>query len=152
MHVGIFHANRGRTSAFLLPSLLGGGFINRSRRCSALCCRFGFNQRRQGFLERLSRLRQYHPILRPLRSSQRRLNSRQIERKQFRVLRLRSLLLVKQSLLTRVSLNQRNLLLTPSRQPQIFQSLLIDRKNSARRPVFRRHVRDGGSIGQRQIL
>src|SRR3546814_8908401 len=34
---------------------------------------------------------------------------------------------------------------------QIAQRLLVDRKDTAGRPVFRRHVGDGGAVRQRQI-
>ena len=86
-----------------------------SGRCGSLRRRLRLDQRRQRLLERLSRLRKHHAILRTLRPGKTRLNRREIEREQFRIFRLRSLLVMKQSLLAAVSLDQSNLLLRCAR-------------------------------------
>src|ERR1700686_291452 len=135
MHLLIFDANRSGIPAFLLPS---PAIRNRNRRGGSLRRRVRFDQRRQRFLKRFSRLRQHHAILRPLRPSQTGFYRGEIKREQLGVFCLRSLLVVKESLLVTVSLHQRNLLLAASGEPQILKSFLINRKNSASRSVLRR--------------
>ncbi len=149
MNLRIFHANRSRTPAFLLPSRVIRSW-NRGSRCS-FGRGFRLEQRRQRFLKRLSRQRQHHPILRPLRPRETGFNRGEIKRKQLRIFSLRTLLVMKQSLLAAVGLDQSNLLLAAPGEPQIFQRLFINRKNSASRSIFRTHVGDRGAIGQRQI-
>ena len=59
---------------------------------------------------------------------------------------------MEQSLLAAVGLDQRNLLIAPPGEAQIAQSFIVDRKNPARRSVFRRHVANGCAVGQWQLL
>ena len=143
MHIRILHPNRSRASALSFPSRL---IRDRGSR-SSLRGSFRFDQRRQRLVKRFPRLRKNNPILRPLRPRQTRLNHREIQRKQLRIFRLRRLLVMKHSLLAAISLHQRNQFLTPSRQPQIPQSLPVNRKNSASRPIFWAHVGDCGAVG-----
>ena len=118
---------------------------------AAVLRRLRLDQRRQRLVERLSRLRQHNTILRTLRPRQTRLNGREIEREQFRVFRFRSLLVVKQSLLAAVSLDERNLLFAAPGEPQIAQRLFIDGEDAASRAILWSHVGNGRAIGQRQI-
>src|SRR5579864_4415210 len=149
VNVWVFYADRGRTPALLLPARLvrdgvGGGGCSLGRR-------FRFDQRRQGQLKRLSRLRQDHTILWTLRPGQRWLDRREIERQQLRVLRFRSLLVMEQALLAAVSLDQRNLFVAAPGKPKVLQRLFINREDPASRPILRRHISNGGAIGERQI-
>ena len=59
---------------------------------------------------------------------------------------------MEQALLAAVSLDQSNLFLGASGEPQIFQSFFVDGKNSASRAVLGRHVGNGGAIGEREIF
>ena len=147
MNLRIFNADRGRTAAFLLP--LRTVRMRWSCRCRSLG-RLRLDQRRQRLVERLSCLRQDNAILRTLRPGQARLDGRKIKREQLGVFRLRSLVVVEQSLLAAVSFDQRDLLFGTSREPQVAKSLFINRENSASRSVLGRHVGNGGAIGQRQ--
>src|SRR5216684_8358315 len=133
--VRIFNADRRRTPTLLLPVPRGGRGIYRRR--SGFGHGLRLDERGQSLLERLSRLRQNHPVLRTLRPRQTRFHSSKIKRKQFRVFGLRSLLIVKESLLTAVSLDQSNLFRAAPSKLQILQALIVDRKNSARRPILR---------------
>src|SRR5208283_4580989 len=99
--VWIFHTNGSRTSSFLLPA-----WAIRYRRCSSLRPGFRLDQQRQRFLKRLSGLREHNAILGTLRPCETGLDRIQIEREQFGILRFRRLLVMKQPLLARVSLDQ----------------------------------------------
>ena len=96
-------------------------------------------------------MRENHPILRTLRSGKAGLNRPQIEREQFRIFRFGRFLVVKESLLAAVSLNQSNLLRTAPAELQILQTFFVDGEDAAGRAVLRRHVGDGSAVGQRQI-
>ena len=98
----IFDADRSGTSAFLLPSRV---IDSRNGRSRGLRSGFWFEQRRQRLLKRLSGLRQHHTILRPLGPGETGLHCGKIKREQFRIFRLRGLLVVKQSLLAAVGLD-----------------------------------------------
>src|SRR5207302_179789 len=125
-NVRIFNADRRRTPTLLLPVSRGGRRIYRRR--SGFGHGLRLDERGQSLLKRLRGLRQNHAILRTLRSRQTRLDSPKIKRKQFRVFGLRRLLIVEQSLLPAVSLDQRNLLRAPPSESQILQALVVDRK------------------------
>ena len=58
---------------------------------------------------------------------------------------------MKHSLLPRISLDQRNLLLAAPGELQIFQSLFINRKNPASCSIFGGHICYGGAVGQGEI-
>ena len=57
-----------------------------------------------------------------------------------------------QALGTRVRLDQRGPGLGATGESQILDALRVDGEDAAGRPVLGRHVRDGGAIGQRQVV
>ena len=57
---------------------------------------------------------------------------------------------VEQSLLLAIGFHQRNLLRLAPGSAQIIQCGFVHGEDAARRAIFRRHVGDGGAIGQRQ--
>ena len=71
---------------------------------------FGLISEGKALVKDSAGLRKHNPILRTLRPGQRRLDSREIKRQQFRIFGLGSLLVVKQSLLAGIGFDQRNLL------------------------------------------
>src|SRR5262249_27388223 len=86
--------------------------------------------------------------LRTLRPRQRRLYGSEIERERFRILRLRSLVIMEKSLLSRISLDKRNLISGAPSQLEIFQSLFINREYPTRCSIFGGHVCYCGAVGQ----
>ena len=135
MNVGIFHADRRRTSAFLLPAF--ALFAAVAVVAAVFAADFGLISEGSALLNDSPACDKHNAILRTLRPSQTRLNGRKIEREQLGVFRFGSLLVVEHSLLAAVSLDQRNLFFTASREPQIAQRLFINRKNPARRSILR---------------
>ncbi len=59
---------------------------------------------------------------------------------------------MEETLLTRIRFDQCDQLFGSPGESQVTQAFLVDREDSARRTVLRRHVGDGGAVGQRQIL
>ena len=106
-------------------------------------------QGRQMFFKARRSIAQLDAILRTLRSSDTRLDRGKIERQSRRIFCLGCVRRVEESLLLVIRLDQGNLLLTAAGEFQISQSLRIDGKDAARRSIFRRHIADGGAIGQR---
>ena len=65
---------------------------------------------------------------------------------------MRAVLVVPQALGLRIRLDQRDLLVAAAGQAQVLQRFGVDREDAAGGAVFRRHVADGGAVGQCQVL
>ena len=72
-------------------------------------------------------------------------------RRRLRVLRFGRIRSMEPTLLLRICLNQVDRLWFTPRQAQIAQRLRIDREDTAGRAVLRRHVADGGAVGQAEL-
>ena len=108
LDTGILHTDRRGIAPLGFPAILLPGRAVHGNSRSRF--RFRLDQGRQCLPKRLACIRQGDPILRPLRTREARFHSRQIERKQLGILRLRSLLIMKQPLLARIRFDQRDLL------------------------------------------
>ena len=108
------------------------------------------DERGQRLLERLPCLRERHPVLRALGPGDARLHRAQIQLHDFRVHRLRRIFFVEQSLLAAVGFHQLDLLFGTPGHAQIGQRFRVHREDAAGCAVLRRHVGDGGPVGQRQ--
>ena len=94
---------------------------------------------------------QRHAILRTLGAGERGLDRAHVEFEHVGVVGLRSTVVAPHALGLRIGLDERDLLLAATREFEIAQSLFIDREDAAGAAVFRRHVGDGGAIGERQV-
>ena len=147
MHVGIFDSDRSGAATFLLPASGAGGCHRRG----SLRRRFRLDQRWQSFLEGFARLGEHNSVLRAPGPGETWLDRAQIEREQFGVLRLGRLVVVKEALLAAIGFNEGDLFFAASSELEVAQAFFIDWEDAARGAVFRRHVGDGGAVGQRQI-
>ncbi len=116
----------------------------------ALVARFG--EGHQAVAEIALHVFQQHPVLRPLGAGQRWLDLAHVQFQRGAVVGLRGVGVVPQALRLGVGLDQRDLLLAAPGQAQVGQRFGIDREDAAGGAVLRRHVADGGAIGQRQVL
>ena len=82
----------------------------------------------------------------------RRLDSGKIETQQFGVFGFGRVGVVKESLLARVSLDERDLLVAAPGEAAGSSGFLVDGEDAAGCAVFGRHVGDGRAIGERQVL
>jgi hypothetical protein len=101
--------------------------------------------------ERLLRLAQRDPVLRPARPGKGRLHGREVEVDDLRV-RRRVVRVVPERVLLAVRLDERDPLLRPPGQAQVADGLGVDGEEPARRPVLRRHVPDRRAVGDRKPL
>ncbi len=99
--------------------------------------------------ERFFDVLQGDAILRPTRSSERRLDLAEIEFRRVRVDRIGRTSGAEQTLFLGVCLDALDVRRRTARESQVDQRLLVDREDAARRAVFGRHVRNGGAIGER---
>ena len=95
---------------------------------------------------------QQHTVLRAFRSGQRGLHIPQIQFKRGGVGRLGRMGVMPHALGPGIRFDQRDLRFAAARKTQVGQGFGIDRENAAGRPVFGRHVGDGGAVGQRKML
>src|SRR5204863_2475920 len=79
----------------------------------------------------------------------RRLDRREIEVDDLRVLRLPRLV-VPEKVLLAIRLHEREPLLVATGKPQVVESFLVHREEATRRAVFRRHVPERRTVGDRQ--
>ena len=102
----------------------------------------------KGAGEVLAGLSQQHPVLRPARSSERWLDGAEV---QFQILRIHRLgaWIEPQTLFAGIRLHQGDLILIASCESQIVQGGVVDGEYGNRAAVFRTHVADGRSIGER---
>ena len=98
------------------------------------------------------RCRQRDSILRTARPGHARHDAAQVELERVGIFRLGRIGRIEQALRLAVRLDQLDLALAASRQPQISERLIVDRKISHRRAVLGRHVAERRAIGHRQRL
>ncbi len=91
-------------------------------------------------------------VLRPLRARQRGFDRRKIELQDVGVIGGRRAVDAPQPLCLGIGLHQRNLRRIAAGEFQVANGLLVDGKDGAGGAEFRRHVRDGGPVGQRQAF
>ena len=98
------------------------------------------------------RLAQRDPILGALRPGDARLDGAHVEDEGVGVVGGAVAGLAVQALGTGVRLDQGDLRLGAAGESQVRDALRVDGEDAAGRPVLRRHVRDGGAIGERQVV
>ena len=98
------------------------------------------------------RLSQRDPVLRPLRPGDAGLDRAHVEDEGVGVVRRSVSGLAKHALGTRVCLHQRDLRFVAAGEAQVLDALRIDGEDAAGRSVLGGHVRDGGAIGERQVV
>ncbi len=121
-------------------------------RCSGSFCRGRRRRQQRGerLLESLFRHRQAQPVLRPARTGDARLDAAQIEFEGVGELRVDRFGGMKKPLLFHIGLDQRDPLRRPAGETQVIEGDPIDGEDGAGRSVFRRHVADGGAVGEPQ--
>ena len=92
------------------------------------------------------------PVLRPLGAGQARHHAGQIERQPGGELGHGGGRRAKHPLFLHVALDERHLLGRPAGEPEVAERLVVDREEAHRGPVFRRHVGDGGPVGERHAI
>ena len=98
------------------------------------------------------RLAQRDPVLGTLRPGDAGLDRAHVEGEGVGVRGRAAAGLAEQALGARVRLDQRDLRGGAAREAQVFDALRVDGEDAAGRPVLRGHVRDGGAVGQRQVV
>ncbi len=98
------------------------------------------------------RVAQRHAVLRTLGSGERGFDGRQVQFDHVGVVGGRRAVDAPQALRLGIGLDQRDLLGASAGQFQIADGFLIDGKNRAGRAELRRHVGDGGAVGERQAF
>ena len=106
-------------------------------------------ERRQRRRERVARLAQRDPVLRAPRPCDRGLDGGEVELDDLRVRRL-LLGVVPEPVLLAVRLDERDLVVAASGEPEVAERLVVDGEEPARRAVLGRHVPDRGPVGERQ--
>ncbi len=134
----------GGLAAFALEARDGGQLRCRGRRLLRL-------QRLERRLERAADVGESYAVLRTLRTGEARLDRREIERQDLRVVRLRRAVRAEETLLLRVGFDESDARLGAAREAQVRDRGIIQREEPARRAVLRRHVRDRGAVGEREL-
>ena len=89
-------------------------------------------------------------VLRALGAGERRLHRRDIQLERIGKLGIRRRRIAPHALRLGISLDQRDAVFVARRETEIAEGLFVDREDAAGRAVFRRHIGDGGPVGQRQ--
>ena len=103
-----------------------------------------------GLAIHLLQLAHGHAILRALRTRERGLHGAEVEFEHIGVVGLRCAGIAPHALGLGVRLDQSNLLRRTTGEFQIAQRFFVDREDAAGAAVLRRHVGDGGAVGERQ--
>ncbi len=99
--------------------------------------------------ERAPHARERDPVLRALRTGERRFDRRQVEREDLAEHRLGVAVAAEEPLLLRVPLDEVDPV-APVREGEVAEHLVVDREIRRRRTVLGTHVRQGRAIGDRQ--
>ena len=145
------HRRLGLVDAVVRRVLLGGRVACGERLGHLLVVRVAVRdpERLERSEERVLRVGERDAVLRPPRSRDRRDDLAQVELDDLRVRRLVRGVVPEQVLLA-VRLDERDLLLASTGQPQVAERHVVDREEAARRAVLRRHVPDRRAVGERQ--
>ena len=105
-----------------------------------------------GIRKHLFGLTQWHPVLWPLGTRQTGFDAGQIQFNHRGVVSLFLTRGAEHTLCFGIGLDQIDLFFIATGQTQVGQGFCINRENAAGRTIFRGHVGDGGTIGQRQVI
>ena len=95
---------------------------------------------------------QQHPVLRPLRAGERRLDRAHVELERVGEQRLGGRRVAPQALRLGIGADQLDPLLVAAGQLEIVDGPLVDREEAAGRAIFGRHVGDGRAVGERSCV
>ena len=108
------------------------------------------NRRAERFLERRLHFAKRNAVLRTFRPGQRRFDGREVEGKDFRVIRRRRVGAAEEALRFRVGFDERDRFGVATGFAEEVERFFVDREEAGRRAVFRAHIRQNGAVGDRK--